>query len=516
MKTPERLLILLCVSIPSFMTNLDANIVAVSLTSIARSLHADFAAIEWVVSGYTLTFAAMLMPAGTLADRFGRKRMLVIGLAIFTIASGLCGAATSDTMLNCSRALQGVGAALQLSAALATLSQAFSGVARARAFSFFGSVIGVAIMLGPVAGGLITQYLGWRWAFFVNLPIGTAMVVLTLLAVEDSKDPHAERLDIAGVVTFSGSLALLTLALISGNRAGWASEPILAEFLGAAALFAGFLAVERRQARPMVDLRFFQRATYIGANIAGLAYALTFLTMLTYLPLYFQNGMGHSPLAAGLLMLPMATPLFIVPRVVAHWLAPRWSGRALLSTGLILIGIGLLWTGTKMHGFAYSPILLPMLVASCGAGILNGETTRVGMTVIPVERAGMASGVSGTVKFSGVVIGFAALGAILYTRVSASIAIALPGQSAVVQQQLTRAITSGDLGAARALAGNAGGSSFAQSSFGSGYAAVLITAGTLALVAAALSWFLISAAETAPFWGGVSDAHKVDPLIQID
>jgi hypothetical protein len=238
--------------------------------------------------------------------------------------------------------------------------------------------------------------------------------------------------------------------------------------------------------------------------------------MLTYLPLYFQNGMGHSPLAAGLLMLPMATPLFIVPRVVAHWLAPRWSGRALLSTGLILIGIGLLWTGTEMHGFAYSPILLPMLVASCGAGILNGETTRVGMTVIPVERAGMASGVSGTVKFSGVVIGFAALGAILYTRVSASIAIALPGQSAVVQQQLTRAITSGNLGAARALAGNAGGSSFAQSSFGSGYEAVLITAGTLALVAAALSWFLISAAETAPFWGGVSDAHKVDPLIQID
>ena len=130
MKTPEKLLILLCVSIPSFMTNLDANIVAVSLTSIARALHADFAAIEWVVSGYTLTFAAMLMPAGTLADRFGRKRILVIGLAIFTIASGLCGAATSDTVLNCARALQGVGAALQLSAALATLSQAFSGVAR--------------------------------------------------------------------------------------------------------------------------------------------------------------------------------------------------------------------------------------------------------------------------------------------------------------------------------------------------------------------------------------------------
>jgi len=208
-KVSKNLLILLCVSIPSFMINLDGNIVAVSLTSIARSLHADFAAVEWVISAYTLTFAAMLMPAGTLADRFGRKRMLVIGLTLFTVASALCGAAQSDTMLNWARALQGVGAALQTSAALATLSHAFRGPARASAFSFWGSVIGVAIMLGPVAGGVITQYLGWRWAFYVNLPIGTAMIALTLFAVEDSKDPQAKRLDIAGVATFSGFLVLL-------------------------------------------------------------------------------------------------------------------------------------------------------------------------------------------------------------------------------------------------------------------------------------------------------------------
>jgi EmrB/QacA subfamily drug resistance transporter len=341
MKTPEKLLVLLCVSIPSFMTNLDANIVAVSLSSIARSFQSDFTMIEWVVSAYTLTFAAMLMPAGTLADRFGRKRVLVIGLSIFTIASALCGAAPSDTILNWARAMQGVGAALQLSAALATLSQAFDGAARARAFSFFGSVIGVAIMLGPVGGGMITQYLGWRWAFYINLPIGAAMIALTLLVVEDSKDPHVKQLDMAGVGTFSGFLTLLTLALISGNRAGWSSKLILTELIGAAVLFAVFLTVERRQARPMIDLRFFRRSTYVGANVAGFAYAMTFLTMLTYLPLYFQSGMGHAPLAAGLLMLPMASPLFLIPRVASRGLAPRWSGRTLLSAGLVLIGIGL-------------------------------------------------------------------------------------------------------------------------------------------------------------------------------
>jgi EmrB/QacA subfamily drug resistance transporter len=509
MKKSEKLLVLLCVSIPSFMTNLDGNIVAVSLTSIARSLHADFAAVEWVISAYTLTFAAMLMPAGTLADRYGRKRILVVGLTIFTAASALCGAAQSDSMLNWARALQGVGSALQLSAALATLSQAFHGPARAKAFSFWGSVIGIAIMLGPVAGGVITQYLGWRWAFYVNLPIGITMIGLTLVAIEDSKDPQAKRLDLAGVATFSGFLVLLTLALISGNHAGWTSSRIVAEFVGAAALFVGFLAVETRQTQPMIDLRFFRQSTYIGANIAGLAYGMAFLTMLTYLPLYFQNGVGHGPLAAGILMLPMAFPLFVIPRVVARWLAPRWSGRLLLSTGLTLVGLGLLWTSTQMHGFAYEPILLSMLVASCGAGILNGETTRVGMTVIPVNRAGMASGVSGTVKFSGIVIGFATLGTILYARIDASLATAMPGQSDVVRNELARMIASGNLHAAQLLEGHADGLSFAQMSFGSGYEAVLMAAGTLALVAAALSWLLIDAGETAPLQGA---SDKKPPL----
>jgi EmrB/QacA subfamily drug resistance transporter len=498
MKASKQFLIMLCVSIPSFMINLDGNIIAVSLSSIARSLHADFAAVEWVISAYTLTFAAMLMPAGTLADRFGRKRILIIGLVLFTAASAICGAAHSDTALNWARALQGVGAALQLSAAMATLSHSFRGPARARAFSFWGSVIGVAIMLGPVAGGLITQYLGWRWIFFVNLPVGLSMIALTLYAVEDSKDPQAKRLDIAGVTTFSGFLILLTLALISGNRAGWSNAVILAEFIGAAVLFAAFLTVETLQGRPMVDLRFFCRPTYLGANIAGLAYGMAFLTMLTYLPMYFQNGMGHTPLDAGLLMLPMALPLFVVPRVVARWLAPHWSGRLLLSTGLALVGLGLIWTSTEMRSFTYAPILVSMLVASCGAGILNGETARVGMTVIPLDRAGMASGVSGTVKFSGIVIGFAMLGAILFSRVDALLANALPEYSVTVRKELARLITDGNWHAAQLLDVQANGVWFAQLSFGSGYEAVLFTAGAIALIAAALSWMLIDAGETAP------------------
>ena len=501
----HRFLILLCVSVPSFMINLDSNIVAVSLSSIAQSLKADFADIEWVISAYTLTFASLVMPAGALADRFGRKRLLMIGLGIFTFASFLCGAAPDAAVLNGGRALQGVGAALQLSAALATLSHVFRGPARARAFAFWGSVIGIAISLGPIAGGFITQVFGWQWAFYVNLPIGIVMIALTAYAVQESKDPGAGRIDILGFLFFSSSLFLTTLALITGNRAGWDSPRILSEFAAAAVFFVIFLMVEILQQRPMLDLGFFRRPTYIGANIAGLAFAAALLTMLTYLPIYFQSGLGYRPQAAGLLMLPMALPLFIVPRIVAAHLTHRFTGRGLLAAGLVFIALGLLWMGIEAPAFSYIAMLGGMLVTGIGAGILNGEVAKVGMTVIPPERAGMASGISGTVRFSGIVVGFAALGAVLYGRVAAAVTTGLPAGAAIDRLGFIRSIAAGDLSGPVAVSGpiaNLGWPSFyrhlAASSFGSGYQAILLVAAAFAGLSALLSWLLIHPAETAP------------------
>ena len=185
------------------------------------------------------------------------------------------------------------------------MSHVFRGPARARAFAFWGSVIGVAVSLGPVAGGFITQELGWQWAFYVNIPVGLVMIPLVLTTLGESRDPDAQRSDFAGVLSFSATLFLITLALISGNRAGWGSPHILLEFAGAAILFVVFLLAETLQKRPMLDLSFFRRPTYIGANIASLGFASCLLTMLTYLPIYFQTGLGQRPEAAGLLMLPM-------------------------------------------------------------------------------------------------------------------------------------------------------------------------------------------------------------------
>jgi EmrB/QacA subfamily drug resistance transporter len=495
----QAFLVLVCTSAPSFMLQLDANIVSVSLPSIARSLNASFAGIEWVITAYMLSFASLLMPAGALADRFGRKKLLIIGLSVFTFASLLCGAAPDLTVLIAARALQGAGAAMQLSSALATLSHAFQGEARARAFAFWGSVVGIGITSGPVVGGLITQGFGWEWAFYVNLPIGIVLIALIAKVIDSSKDPGAERLDLPGVVSFAGALFLTTLALIEGNHRGWSDRWIIAELTGALLLFALFIVVERQQARPMLDLSYFRKSTYIGANLAQLSFAAGMLTMLTFIPIFLQSGLGHPSAIAGLMMLPMVVPLFIVPRIVANHLTHRLSGRSLLALGLLLVCLGLFWFAAAVRDLLYVPMIGGMLVTGIGAGLLNGETTKVGMTVIPKERSGMASGVSGTVRFSGLVIGIAALGAVLYGGVATAVTRALPDVAAADALRLVHEITAGNLAGA-ILPGHddAAIRALAAMSLADGYRWLFLAAASFMLASTLLTWQLVSATETPP------------------
>jgi EmrB/QacA subfamily drug resistance transporter len=495
----QALLVLICTSAPSFMLQLDANIVSVSLPAIARSLNAGFAGIEWVITAYMLSFASLLMPAGALADRFGRKRLLLIGLSVFTFASLLCGSVPNLKVLIAARALQGAGAAMQLSAALATLSHAFQGEARARAFSFWGSVVGIGIACGPVVGGLITQGFGWQWAFYINLPIGAALIALIVKVVDSSKDPAAVRLDLPGVACFAGALFLTTLALIEGNHRGWTDRAIVAELVGASVLFGLFVVVERKQARPMLDLSYFRNLTYLGANLAQFSFSAGVLTMLTFVPIFLQNGLGQPSAAAGLMMLPMVIPLFIVPRIVANHLAHRWSGRALLALGLFCVCLGLFWFAATVSGLTYGRMVAGMLLTGIGAGLLNGETTKVGMTVIPKERSGMASGVSGTVRFSGLVIGIAALGVVLYGGVADAVRRALPDAGAFASLRLVQDITAGQLAGATWPGHDAATiHAIAMSSFASGYQWLFLAAAVFMLVSTVLTWLLVSATETAP------------------
>ena len=216
--------ILLTTSLVCSLIMLDANVVAVSLPTIARSLGASFTDIEWVVSAYVLPFAALLLAAGSYADRHGRKRTMLVGLTVFAFSSGLCGLTHSALMLNLARALQGIGASLLLTAALAVINHAFEGQERARAYAFWGACIGIAITSGPIIGGAITGFLGWRWTFLVNIPLCVVLFVTSVLILEESRDHEAKNLDIAGILTLSSGLFLLIWALIDGNSIGWGTS----------------------------------------------------------------------------------------------------------------------------------------------------------------------------------------------------------------------------------------------------------------------------------------------------
>ena len=499
--------ILVAASLVTALSMFDSNIVAVSLPSIARTLGAGFADIEWVISAYMLTFSALLLAAGSYADRHGRKRATLIGLAIFAVASGLCGLAQSALVLNLARALQGIGASLLVTAGLAIINHAFAARERAKAHAFWGACLGIALTSGPIVGGVITDLFGWRWAFLINLPICIALFVAIVAFVDESRDHEAKRLDYAGILTFSAGLFLLIWALIDGNALGWAARPIVERFAGAAALLVTFLFVELVQKRPMVDFTLFAQPTFLGSVFAMLGYAGGAQVIIFYLPLFLQNAFDLSPAMAGLAMLPFALPMFLTPLLGAG-LARRYSGRTLLTVGLMTAVIGdlLLWA-LAHFSLSYPAFLLGMLVAGSAAGLLNSETAKVMQGAVPAQRAGMAGGLTGTSRFVGLLVGVAALGAVLAHAASRSfiahgVAAGLDAEKAA---ELAKRVTSGDVAgivgtvpeALRTSIGQIGKVAFAD-----GFAAATLLAAAIAAAMALLTLLLVRRAETSPVTGG--------------
>src|SRR5665213_1222628 len=264
---------LIAVCTGTFMLLLDITVVNVALPDIQQSLHASFADLQWVIDAYSLTLAAFLLTAGVVGDMFGRREVFATGLGIFSVSSLLCGLSTSSLMLNLSRGAQGIGGAIMFATSLALIAQAFQGRDRGTAFGIYGAVIGGAVAVGPLIGGVITSGIGWRWIFFVNLPIGAVAIFTTLTRIEESKDPNSRRVDWIGFVSFSASLFLLVFALVRGNNEGWSSTTILALLTGSGALMVVFLVAELRQKDPMLDLSLFRRPAMVGVSIASFALA---------------------------------------------------------------------------------------------------------------------------------------------------------------------------------------------------------------------------------------------------
>ena len=323
-------LIAVCTAI--FMLLLDITVVNVALPDIQRELDASFAQLQWVVDAYALTLATTVLAAGSLADLVGRRRVFTMGLVLFTVASFGCGIAPNAGVLIGARAVQGVGGGIMFAVSLALLANAFQGRDRGTAFGIWGATTGAAVAIGPLVGGVLTEWAGWRWIFFVNIPIGAVAIVVTMLRVDESKNPNSGRVDWFGTAALTGSLFLLVYGLLQGNEKGWSSTLILGCLIGSVVLLGVFAAIELGRRDPMLDLRLFRGPGFVGAQIAAFAISSSIFAAFLYLTLYLQNVLGYSPLAAGLRFLPLSLAAFVVAAISGN-LTSRVSARWLMGCG---------------------------------------------------------------------------------------------------------------------------------------------------------------------------------------
>ncbi|MGZ4270426.1 MAG: MFS transporter [Solirubrobacteraceae bacterium] len=399
------------VCVATFMLLLDITIVNVALPDIAKSLHSSFSDLQWVVDAYALGLAALLLSAGSLADRIGRRKVFAGGITLFTLASLLCALSGTPLVLDLARALQGVGGSAMFATSLALIASAFHGRERGTAFGLWGATTGAAVAIGPLIGGALTQGVGWEAIFLINLPIGVFALAVALTRVRETRDEHAGPLDLAGVVTFSAGLFLLIFALVRGNAEGWGSPLITGFLIAAAVLLCAFVAIEARSTHPMLELTLFRKPAFGGASIAAFALSASMFSMFLYLTLYIQNTLGYSPLEAGLRFLPVSLLSFIVAPGAGK-LSARVPVRYLIGGGLLLVGTGLLLMTGIDASSDWTALLPGFLVAGAGVGLTNAPLASTAVAVVPPQRSGMASGINSTFRQVGIATGIAGLGAL--------------------------------------------------------------------------------------------------------
>ena len=304
----------------------DITIVNVALPSVQAQLDASLTGLQWVVDAYAVTLAALILTAGALADRYGRRLVFAAGVVVFSVASFLCGVAWNVLTLDIARALQGVGGAALFATALALIGAEYTGPERAGAIAIWGSTVGLAVAAGPLLGGIITDSLSWRWVFFVNVPVGAFAFVVAMLKVRESRDPNARRTDVAGLVSFAAALLLIVQALLRGNDAGWSSAQIVGSLVVGIALLAAFVVIEVRQERPMLDVSLFRRPAFVGVQLATFCIGAGMFALFPFLSIYLQDILGNTPLGAGLRFLPITVFVFIVPLATRKLAGARRCG----------------------------------------------------------------------------------------------------------------------------------------------------------------------------------------------
>jgi EmrB/QacA subfamily drug resistance transporter len=485
---------LTAVAIGIFMLLLDITIVNVALPDIQRQLHGSISDLQWVIDAYALSLAALLLTAGSLADLLGRRVVFATGIAIFTAGSLLCGVAQSSLFLVLARAGQGVGGSIMFATSLALLAQAFRGPDRGVAFGVFGAITGIAVAVGPVLGGAITTGLSWRWIFFVNIPIGLVAIAVTLLRVEESRDPDASRPDWLGFITFSSALGLLVFGLIESSTHSWGSGRVVGSLVAAAVLLVLFMVAEFRQRRPMFDLSLLRNPTFVGGLGSAFAISASAFSMITFLVLYLQNVLGFSAIGTGVRLLALSGAVFVTAGVAGR-LTAKVPTRLLIGPGFVLVGAGLLLMRGLSSGSGWTHLLPGLIVVGAGAGLVSTPLASTAVGVVQPRRAGMASGINTTFRQIGLAAGVAALGSIFATHIRTGVASSLAGTPlAHSAHRVATAVSSGNVAQVLAHAPRAARAQLAAASTGSFVHAlndILLIAAIVAFAGAAIALALI-------------------------
>ena len=408
---PTLTIVVACLATAMLM--LDISVINTALSEIAAGLDTGLSGLQWVVDAYTIPLAATVLTAGAVADRIGRRRLFLYGLVLFTASSALCGIAGNIEVLVGARAIQGLGASMMFATALALISQVTpTREARTKALAAYGAAIGASFALGPFIGGGLTELFGWRAIFLVNIPIGIAVIAITLRSVAEGRDPTPRRIDVPGQLTLIAGLFLLILALLRGNEEGWGSAGVVAALAGAAVLLIAFVVLEERSRHPMLPLRLMSERSFAGAQIAVFAIAASFFAIFLYVTLYLQTVLGMSPIETGLVYLPGTFLVFVVSGATAQ-LGASSSPAKIASFGLVLVGAGLalmLFAGVDS---SWTALLPGLLVTSIGTGLFNPTASALALNALPDEQSGLAAGANDTFRQTGVAVGIAALGTLV-------------------------------------------------------------------------------------------------------
>ena len=489
---PQRWWTLVVLSASLLVIGLDNTILNVALPTLEHDLGASSSQLQWIVDAYMLVFAGLLLTAGALGDRFGRKRALTFGLAVFGLGSGLSALATSPAMLIATRALMGVGGAFIMPSTLSIITAVFPAEERAKAIGVWAGVSGLGIAIGPVAGGWLIEHASWNAVFLVNLPFVAAALLAGHWLVPESKDPAAPRLDIPGFAMSISGLTTLVWAIIEAPSKGWTNPTILAAFAVAAAILGAFMAWELRTSEPMLDIRLFSNPRFSGASAA---ITLTFFAMfgsIFFLTQYLQGVLGYTALEAGVRVTPIAVGLILGGPISAK-LAAKFGTKVVVAAGLTLVAVGLSIVTQFAVDSTYGIVAAHLLVLGFGMGMAMAPATESVMGSLPVEKASVGSAVNDTTRTTGGALGVAILGSLLASQYRGDMDGAVSGLPHDAAATASDTL-SGGLAVAHRL-GDSGLAEAAQSAFLNGMHVAAIAAAAVALAGAIVAYMVIPARE---------------------